>query len=196
MIITTTLNDKKTFRLPHNLLLYIRHITLIISYKKSITQKEAMATKSTSKPLLLSFLMMSYLISTFHVITVAEGRTLQFTKMATDHSGAGNLMDCWNAGLELKSCTDEIVKFFLSQTGTSEPPVKGGIDKDCCGAIGLVVKDCWSVMFTSLGLTTMEGNNLREYCEFQAEKSELSPSPAPETLALSPVEITYPGLDY
>ncbi|KAG7535483.1 Prolamin-like domain [Arabidopsis thaliana x Arabidopsis arenosa] len=154
-----------------------------------------MATKSTSKPLLLSFLMMSYLISTFHVITVAEGRSLQITTLAKDHSGAGNLMDCWNAGLELKSCTDEIVKFFLSQTGTAEPAVKGGIDKDCCGAIGLVVKDCWSVMFTSLGLTTMEGNNLREYCEFQAEKPELSPSPAPETLALSPVEITYPGLD-
>lgn len=154
-----------------------------------------MATKTTSKPSLLTFLTISYLISTVHVITVAEARKIQITTLATDHSGAGNLLDCWNAGLELKSCTDEIVKFFLSQTGTTEPAVKGGIDKDCCGAIELIVKDCWSVMFTSLGLTTMEGNNLREYCDFQAEKPELSPSPAPETLALSPVEITYPGLD-
>ncbi|EOA14833.1 hypothetical protein CARUB_v10028143mg [Capsella rubella] len=158
-----------------------------------------MATKTSSKPSLVTFLTISYLISTVHVITVVDARNLQFTTMALamDHSGAGNLMDCWNAGLELKSCTDEIVKFFLSQTGTNEPAAKGGIDEDCCGAIRMIEKDCWSVMFTSLGLTTMEGNNLREYCDFQAEKPELSPSPspAPEALALSPVEITYPGLN-
>ncbi|XP_010444417.1 PREDICTED: egg cell-secreted protein 1.5-like [Camelina sativa] len=155
-----------------------------------------MATKTTSKPSLVTFLTISYLISTVHVIImVAEARKIQVSTLATDHSGAGNLMDCWNAGLELKSCTDEIVKFFLSQIATNGAAVKGGIDKDCCGAVGLIEKDCWSVMFTSLGLTTMEGNNLREYCDFQAEKSEWSPSPAPETFALSPVEITYPGLN-
>lgn len=115
--------------------------------------------------------------------------------MADDHEGAGNLLDCWDAALELKSCTDEIVKFFLSRTGTMEPAVSGGIGKDCCGAVGLIVKDCWSVMFTSLGLTAMEGNNLREYCDFQAEKPELYPSPAPETLAFPPDEFTYPELD-
>ncbi|VVB18038.1 unnamed protein product [Arabis nemorensis] len=152
-----------------------------------------MATSTTSKLFFLTFLTISYLISTVHVITVAHARTLQITTVAKDHSGAGNLMDCWNAGLELKSCTNEIVEFFLSRTGTAVS--LGGIDKDCCGAIGLIVKDCWSVMFTSLGLTNMEGNFLRGYCEFQAEKPELSPSPAPETLALSPVEITYPGLN-
>ncbi|KAL1215441.1 Egg cell-secreted protein 1.5 [Cardamine amara subsp. amara] len=154
-----------------------------------------MATKTTSKPFLLTFLAISYLISTVHVITVAEARNLQIKTLAADNSGAGDLLDCWNAALKLKSCTDEIVEFFLSSTGTTEPALSGGIDKDCCGAIRLIEKECWSVMFTSLGLTTMEGNNLREYCDFQDEKPELSPSPAPETFALSPVEITYPGLD-
>lgn len=155
-----------------------------------------MATKTTSKSLfLLTFLTISYLIATVHVITVAEARNLQIETLAADHSGAGNLLDCWNAALELKSCTDEIVEFFLSSTGTTEPAVSGGIDKDCCGAIGLIEKECWSVMFTSLGLTNMEGNNLREYCDIQAEKSEFSPSPAPEPFALSPIEITYPGHD-
>lgn len=152
-----------------------------------------MATNTTSNIFFLAFLTISYLISTVHVITVAHARNLQITTVAADHSGAGNLMDCWNAALELRSCTDEIVEFFLSRTGTTVS--SGGIGKDCCGAIGLIVKDCWSVMFTSLGLTTMEGNNLREYCEFQAEKPELSPSPLPETLALFPVDMTYPGLD-
>ncbi|ESQ31406.1 hypothetical protein EUTSA_v10005395mg [Eutrema salsugineum] len=155
-----------------------------------------MASNTTSKLFFLTLITISCLISTVHIVTVVDARNLQTTTVATEeHSGAGNLMDCWNAALELKSCTDEIVEFFLTRTGTTEPAVSGGIDKDCCGAIGLIVKECWSVMFTSLGLTTMEGNNLVEYCDVQAEKPELSPSPAPETLALSPVEITDPGLD-
>ncbi|KAJ0242101.1 Egg cell-secreted protein 1.5 [Hirschfeldia incana] len=146
-----------------------------------------MATNTTSKLSLLTFLTVSYLISTVHIITVAEARNLLTASVAADHSGAGNLIECWNAALELKSCTDEIVKFFISRNGTAEPDVSAGIDKDCCGAIVLVGKECWSVMFTSLGLTTMEGNMLSEYCGIQAEKSILSPSPSPETLVLSPV---------
>lgn len=90
-------------------------------------------------------------------------------------------------GLELKSCADKIVKFFISRNGMVELGVSAGIDKDCCGAIGLIVKECWFVMFTSLGLTTMEGNMLSEHCGFQAEKPVLSQSPSPETLVLSPV---------
>ncbi|XP_009150804.1 egg cell-secreted protein 1.5-like [Brassica rapa] len=109
------------------------------------------------------------------------------TTVAADHSGAGNLIECWNAALELKSCADKIVKFFISRNGMVELGVSAGIDKDCCGAIGLIVKECWFVMFTSLGLTTMEGNMLSEHCGFQAEKPVLSQSPSPETLVLSPV---------
>ncbi|KAJ0236484.1 Egg cell-secreted protein 1.5 [Hirschfeldia incana] len=153
-----------------------------------------MATNTTSKYSLFTFLTLSYLISV-HVNTFAEARNMHTMTVPAEHSGSGNLVDCWNAALELKSCTDEIVKFFMSRNGTAEPGVTGGIDKDCCGAIGLIGKECWSVMFTSLGLTNMEGDMLREYCDFQAEKLVLSPSPAPETVALSPVEITYPGLD-
>ena len=107
--------------------------------------------------------------------------------MAADHSGAGNLIERWNAALELKSCADKIVKFFISRNGMVELGVSAGIDKDCCGAIGLIVKECWFVMFTSLGLTTMEGNMLSEHCGFQAEKPVLSQSPSPEILVLSPV---------
>ncbi|KAF8091221.1 hypothetical protein N665_0451s0034 [Sinapis alba] len=158
-----------------------------------------MATNTTSKLSLFTCLTLTYIILTVHVNTVAEARNMQTMTVAVDHSGAGNLVDCWNAALELKSCTDEIVKFFMSRNGTAKPDVTGGIDKDCCGAIGLIAKECWSVMFTSLGLTNMEGNMLREYCDFQAEKLEVSPSPSPspasETLALSPVEITYSRLD-
>ncbi|KAJ4897247.1 Egg cell-secreted protein 1.5 [Raphanus sativus] len=146
-----------------------------------------MATHTASKLSLLTFLTVSYLISTVHIIIIAEARNLLTATVAADHSGAGNLIECWNAALELKSCTDEIVKFFISRNGTAEPGVSAGIDKDCCGAIGLIVKECRSVMFTSLGLTTMEGNMISEYCGFQAEKPIFSPSPSPETLVLSPV---------
>ncbi|KAF2578878.1 hypothetical protein F2Q70_00010838, partial [Brassica cretica] len=72
----------------------------------------------------------------------------------------GNLIECWNAALELKSCTDKIVKFFISRNGMVELGVSAGIDKSCCGAIGLIVKECWSVMFTSLARTYHYG---REY---------------------------------
>ncbi|CAN8251601.1 unnamed protein product [Cochlearia groenlandica] len=146
-----------------------------------------MATNTTSKLFFLTLMIT--------ILLLTEARNLQTTTTAetADHSGAGNLMDCWNAALELKSCTEEIVKFFLSRNGTTEPGVYGGIDKDCCGAVGLIVKDCWAVMFTTLGLTTMQANNLVEYCDFLAEKTEeLSPSPSPasETSYLSP------GFDY
>ena len=70
-----------------------------------------------------------------------------------DKSG---LMDCWNALLELKSCTNEIILFLLN--GDSY------LTKDCCRAIRIITYGCWPSMLTSLGFTSEEGDILKGYC--------------------------------
>lgn len=66
------------------------------------------------------------------------------------------LMDCWNALLELKSCTNEIILFFLN--GDSY------LTMECCRAIRIITYGCWPSMLTSLGFTSEEGDILQGYC--------------------------------
>ncbi|PWA96120.1 Prolamin-like domain-containing protein [Artemisia annua] len=68
----------------------------------------------------------------------------------------GGLMDCWNALLELKSCTNEIILFLLN--GDSYLTI------DCCRAIRIITYGCWPSMLTSLGFTSEEGDILKGYC--------------------------------
>ncbi|GAV60767.1 Prolamin_like domain-containing protein, partial [Cephalotus follicularis] len=70
---------------------------------------------------------------------------------------SGGLVECWNALMELKSCTNEIVLFFINGQATIGP--------DCCGAIGTITRRCWPTILTSLGFTAEEGNILRGYCD-------------------------------
>ncbi|XP_042975258.1 egg cell-secreted protein 1.4-like [Carya illinoinensis] len=67
------------------------------------------------------------------------------------------LVPCWNALMELKSCSNEIVLFFLN--GQTD------IDPDCCRAISIITHNCWPAMLTSIGFTAEEGNILRGYCD-------------------------------
>ncbi|XP_065045951.1 egg cell-secreted protein 1.4-like [Musa acuminata AAA Group] len=82
--------------------------------------------------------------------------------------GGGGLVDCWNALLELRSCTNEIVLFFIN--GESY------LGLDCCRAIRVITRHCWTSMLTTLGFTTQESDILRGYCDFEAT----APPPAPE----------------
>ncbi|KAG9139421.1 hypothetical protein Leryth_017333 [Lithospermum erythrorhizon] len=63
---------------------------------------------------------------------------------------------CWNALMELKSCTNEIILFFLN--GESY------MGMDCCKAIRIITYECWPSMLTSLGYTSEEGDILLDYC--------------------------------
>lgn len=72
----------------------------------------------------------------------------------------GGLGDCWNALLELKSCTDEILLFFIN--GESYLGV------NCCRAIHVITRHCWTTMLQSLGFTPQEGDILRGYCDAEA----------------------------
>ena len=85
------------------------------------------------------------------------------------------LVPCWNALLELKSCSNEIVDFFLN--GQTD------IGPDCCRAITIITHHCWPAMLTSIGFTAEEGNILRGYCDATASVPVTSPpagSPVPQ----------------
>ncbi|XP_038971783.1 egg cell-secreted protein 1.2-like [Phoenix dactylifera] len=92
----------------------------------------------------------------------------------------GGLVDCWNALLELKSCTDEILLFFMN--GESYLGV------DCCRAIQVITRQCWTTMLQSLGFTPQESDVLRGYCDAEA-------APPPVAVAsLRPHSTTSPSV--
>lgn len=84
---------------------------------------------------------------------------------------SGETVDCWSALLELKSCSNEIVLFFLN--GQTD------IGPDCCRSIGIITRNCWPAMLTYIGFTAEEGNILRGYCD--AVSSAAGPSQPPST---------------
>ncbi|KAF9588522.1 hypothetical protein IFM89_013016 [Coptis chinensis] len=65
--------------------------------------------------------------------------------------------DCWNAVLQLKSCTSEIIIFFLDGEAYLGIP--------CCRAIYIIALNCWPGMLTSISFTSQEGNILNGYCD-------------------------------
>ncbi|KAJ4914041.1 Egg cell-secreted protein 1.4 [Raphanus sativus] len=55
---------------------------------------------------------------------------------------SGGIMECWNALYELKSCTNEIVLFFLNGE------TKLGVS--CCEAVDVITNSCWPALRCSL----------------------------------------------
>uniref|UniRef100_A0A7N0T8X4 Prolamin-like domain-containing protein n=1 Tax=Kalanchoe fedtschenkoi TaxID=63787 RepID=A0A7N0T8X4_KALFE len=77
--------------------------------------------------------------------------------MAARLEDAGGITQCWNALLQLRSCSNEVIAFFLN--GHTD------LGADCCKAITIITRDCWPAMLSSLGFTAEEGNVLRGYCD-------------------------------
>ncbi|KAK9221399.1 hypothetical protein WN944_009825 [Citrus x changshan-huyou] len=71
--------------------------------------------------------------------------------------------ECWNPLMKLKSCSNEIVIFFLNS--------QADIGHDYCRAIDIITRNCWPAMLTSLGFTAKEGNILRGYCDASSAPS-------------------------
>ncbi|CAN8328733.1 unnamed protein product [Cochlearia groenlandica] len=86
-------------------------------------------------------------------------------------NGGGGLMECWNALYELKSCTNEIVLFFLN--GETK------LGAACCQSVDVITTNCWPSMLTSLGFTPQETNVLRGFCLNPTS----APAPSPTTIA-------------
>ncbi|KFK32864.1 hypothetical protein AALP_AA6G297100 [Arabis alpina] len=103
-----------------------------------------------------------------------SGRTLPATEDSTNIAArltGGGLMQCWDALYELKSCTNEIILFFLN----GETKLGSG----CCNAVEVITSDCWPAMLTSLGFTSEETNVLRGFCQSPNSGGSSSPAPSP-----------------
>ncbi|KAM0953453.1 putative Egg cell-secreted protein 1.1/1.5 [Dioscorea sansibarensis] len=79
---------------------------------------------------------------------------------------------CWESLLALKSCTGEVILFFLNGETYLGP--------SCCKAIRVIEHNCWAAeaMLAALGFTPEEGDALRGFCD--------ASSPAPSTSSSSP----------
>lgn len=120
-----------------------------------------------------------FLVCLLASVSVSAARELSSNSkpvhtLAARLDASGGLVECWNALNELKSCTNEIVLFFVN--GQTD------IGPDCCRAIEVITRNCWPAMLTSLGFTSEEGNILRGYCD-----ASPAPAAAPAPLAGSPV---------
>ncbi|RZC85841.1 hypothetical protein C5167_026513 [Papaver somniferum] len=73
-------------------------------------------------------------------------------RINADDDGAG-MVECWNALYELRSCTNEIMLFFMDG--------EMYLGFECCRAIRIITRDCWPSMPTSVGFTAEEGDILR-----------------------------------
>ncbi|KAK1554957.1 hypothetical protein Q3G72_019637 [Acer saccharum] len=65
--------------------------------------------------------------------------------------------NCWDALVQLQTCTGEIILFFLN----GETYLGHG----CCRAISTISQQCWPNLIGTLGFTTEEGDMLEGYCE-------------------------------
>ncbi|KAI3921478.1 hypothetical protein MKW98_013412 [Papaver atlanticum] len=77
-------------------------------------------------------------------------------RINADDGGAG-MVECWNALYELRSCTNEIILFFIDG--------EMYLGLECCRAIRIITRECWPSMLTSVGFTAEEGDILRGYCD-------------------------------
>ncbi|WOL09598.1 egg cell-secreted protein 1.4-like [Canna indica] len=86
---------------------------------------------------------------------------------------ADALMQCWNSLMELRSCTGEVILFFLNGEAYLGP--------SCCRAIRVIEHRCWAaeIMLQALGFTPREGDVLRGYCDAEAPPARSHPPPPP-----------------
>ncbi|KAK7369445.1 hypothetical protein VNO80_11483 [Phaseolus coccineus] len=78
------------------------------------------------------------------------------------------MVECWSNLVELKSCSSEIMQFFING--------EADIGPNCCCAITVITHNCWPSMLTSLGYTYQEALYILQYCEDAAPTPALPPS--------------------
>ncbi|KAF3331807.1 egg cell-secreted protein 1.4-like protein [Carex littledalei] len=130
-------------------------------------------------PLKISFLTILLLTITLSTITnPTEARSFPPNLKARLQSNG--LIQCWDSLIELRTCTGEIILFFVNGETYIGP--------SCCRAIGVIQHQCWAAdaMLAALGLTAEEGDVLRGYCDASKEQNyapvsapQVAPGPAP-----------------
>ncbi|AQL07355.1 Egg cell-secreted protein 1.1 [Zea mays] len=80
------------------------------------------------------------------------------TTLAERLEGA-ETQQCWEALVEIKSCTGEIIILFIRGEAFLGP--------GCCRAIRVIEQSCWAAdsMMSIIGFTPQEGDMLKGYCD-------------------------------
>ncbi|GAA0154113.1 hypothetical protein Leryth_002953 [Lithospermum erythrorhizon] len=86
-----------------------------------------------------------------------ESTLLERLKLDIKEGEEGGSSTCWDSMFELKSCTGEVVLFFLNGETYLGP--------SCCSAIRTIEHHCWPSMLGTLGYTSEEEGILRGYCD-------------------------------
>ncbi|KAJ3682863.1 hypothetical protein LUZ60_013090 [Juncus effusus] len=84
-----------------------------------------------------------------------------------------SLSQCWDSLMELRSCSGEVVLFFLNGETYLGP--------SCCRAIQVIQQQCWAAdaMLAGLGFTAQEGDVLRGYCDASTGENGTGGIPSP-----------------
>ncbi|KAL9662914.1 hypothetical protein QQ045_027749 [Rhodiola kirilowii] len=114
-----------------------------------------------------------FIFAAFLTVTSVSATTNHIIQPSTFDLAArleesGGITECWNALLQLRSCSNELIAFFLN--GHAD------ISSDCCNAITTITHRCWPAMLSSLGFTAEEGHVLSGYCD--GSISDHGPTPA------------------
>ncbi|XP_068658215.1 egg cell-secreted protein 1.2-like [Aristolochia californica] len=127
---------------------------------------------AASKLFLLTTVMLALLCS-------ATSRPLPETADLAARLQSDSMMPCWNSLLELRSCTGEVILFFLNGETYLGP--------SCCQAIYTIEHQCWPSMLFSVGFTPEEADILRGYCDASEASTLAPPPPPPPGPARSPI---------
>ncbi|KAF7049332.1 hypothetical protein CFC21_057894 [Triticum aestivum] len=105
--------------------------------------------------------LLSTLLVLLAVAATALAATTTFVRaanLAERLEGVGQ-QQCWETLLDVKSCTGEIILFFLNGEAYLGP--------GCCRAIRIIEQRCWAadLMLSVIGFTPEEGDMLKGYCD-------------------------------
>ncbi|KAM0859585.1 hypothetical protein ACQ4PT_047103 [Festuca glaucescens] len=119
-----------------------------------------MASSRTLLPALLLLLV----ATTASAAGARPATAVTFVRFAPATSPAERLegegpQQCWEALMDIKSCTGEIILFFLNGEAYLGP--------GCCRAIRVIELRCWAAdaMLSVIGFTPEEGDMLKGYCD-------------------------------
>ncbi|CAL4930542.1 unnamed protein product [Urochloa decumbens] len=90
--------------------------------------------------------------------TTTSSAPAPLSGLAQRLEGEGS-QQCWEALVEVKSCTGEIILYLLNGEAYLGP--------GCCRAIRVIEHRCWAAdaMLSAIGFTPEEGDMLKGYCD-------------------------------
>ncbi|KAF8721394.1 hypothetical protein HU200_023106 [Digitaria exilis] len=132
--------------------------TDVVQYTQS-AHRSSMASSGTTLALLscLALLAAAAAHRAPPTITFAQAAAPPMA-LAERLEGEGS-QQCWEALVEIKSCTGEIILFLINGEAYLGP--------GCCRAIRVIEHSCWAAdaMLSVIGFTPEEGDMLKGYCD-------------------------------